>query len=285
MASTPTSGYSRSSRLSRFSRSIVTAIALCGLTGLAHAHADLERQIQSVTEQIAVAPSALLYLKRGELHHEHDEYASALADYAQAEKLDPTVDAVRLARARTFFKSGQLKPAHDVLDRYLETKPNHADAFLIRARVLAGLKQYPAAIRDFDRTLTVATHALPEWYIERSQAVVAAGEPLAALTGLDDGIARLGNLVTLQNAAIGIELQLHRYDAALARVDRVLSTLQRRESWLVRRGEILETAARGAEARRAFAEALTLIEQLPAHHRDAQSMRDLQARLQTKLKT
>ena len=108
-------------------------------------------------------------------------------------------------------------------------------------------------------------------------------EPLVALAGLDDGIQRLGNLVTLQDAAISIEVELKRYDAALARVDRVLGALQRQESWLVRRGEILEAAARNDEARRAFTEALSLIEQLPAHHRDAPSMRDLHARLRTKL--
>jgi tetratricopeptide (TPR) repeat protein len=258
------------------------AIALCGLPAIARAHGDLHAQIASVSEEIASAPTALLYLKRGGLQHDHENYPEALADYNRAERLDPSLDAIWLARGRTLFKSGQLIQARAAMDLYLKRKPAHADAFLLRARILSGLKHFTAAVRDFDRNLSLTPQPLPECFLERAEALVADGQREAALAGLDEGIRRQGNLVTLQSAAVAIELALGHHDAALARVDRVLAGLPRKEYWLVRRGEILESAGRHDEARRAFDEALASIERLPPHHRDTKSVRDLQQSLRLK---
>lgn len=103
------------------------------------------------------------------------------------------------------------------------------------------------------------------------------------LAGLDDGLRRLGNLVTLQDAAIALEIALGRIDAALARVDRMLADLPRKESWLARRGEILAASGRDDDARQAFTDALMTLERLPAPLRETAAMRDLQARLRSKL--
>ena len=175
MASTPTLSHLSSARALQCGWWIVSAFALSGFTVNVHAHADLERQIQTVSEAIATAPSALLFLKRGELYYVHEEYSPALSDFDRAERLDPALAAVRLARARTYFKAGQLKEARDILDRCLEAKPQQADALLLRARVLSTLKLSQAAGRDFDQTLSLSTHPLPEWFLERSQARLAAG--------------------------------------------------------------------------------------------------------------
>jgi tetratricopeptide (TPR) repeat protein len=259
------------------------AIAGVRLAPLARAHGDLEVQIHLVSEQIATAPSAALHLKRGILHHQHEEYARALDDFDQAEQLAPTRANIRFARSRTLFQSGQLTAARATLDKYLAQAPTHAEALLLRARVLAALKEHAAAVRDFDRNLELASEPLPDCYLERAAALVACGDRPAGLSSLDEGIRRLGNLVTLQNAAIALELELGRPDAALARVDRIMAGLERTESWLARRGEILETAGRLDEARRAYRDALSALERLPLHHRAAKAMRELQDRLRLKL--
>ena len=58
-----------------------------------------------------------------------------------------------------------------------------------------------------------------------------------------------------------------------------MATLRRKETWLARRGEILEAAGRHQEALSAYADALAALEQLPAQHRNLPPMRDLEARL------
>jgi tetratricopeptide (TPR) repeat protein len=262
---------------------LLFAIAGLHLAPVALAHGDLDVQIRLVSEEIARAPSAALYLKRGVLHHQHEDYVRALDDYDRAEELVPASAKIGFARSRTLFQSGQFTAARASLDRFLAQAPAHAEAFLLRARVLACLKEHAAAVRDFDRYLGLALEPLPDCYLERAAGLVASGDRHAGLSSLDEGIRRLGNLVTLQNAAIALELELKRPDAALARVDRIMTGLERTESWLARRGEILETAGRADEARRAYRGALSAIERLPLRHRDTKSMHELQDRLRLKL--
>lgn len=264
-------------------RRISLVTLLCFALADVRAHGDLDLQIQVVSAELATRPTAALFLKRGVLHHEHEDFSRALADFDQAVHLDPTLNAIWFARGRTCFKAGKLPEAKQALDVFLARIPTHAEALLLRARVLAGLHQFPAAIRDFDENLKRAPDPLPECFLERAQAIAAAGDKSAAVARLDEGMKRLGELITLQHAAIALELELNRYDAALARVDRILSHLDRKESWLARRGDILETAGRATEAAEAYRQALAAINRLPAHHRDAKSTRDLQSRLQLKL--
>ncbi|WP_414664742.1 tetratricopeptide repeat protein [Horticoccus sp. 23ND18S-11] len=247
------------------------------------AHGDLHGQIQRVAREIAAAPSARLHLQRGELYHDHEDFPAALADFAEAARLDSTLTAVDLARGRTLFKAGRLTEAHAALERYLAVKPAHADAYLLRARIRSGLRRYADAVADFDRNLALSPQASPESFLERAEAWAATGDHAAALAGLDEGLRRLGNLVTLQDAAIAFELALGRTDAALARVDRMLADLPRKESWLARRGEILAATGRTGDAREAFSAALAALERLPAPLRETAAMRDLHARLRLKL--
>src|SRR5262245_25396312 len=93
-------------RLLRRSRVPVILFAIAGGAPV-RAHGDLHLQIQQVTEEIAVLPSAGLFLKRGTLHHEHGEYTQALVDFDRAEKLEPASPAIAFARARTLFQTGQ----------------------------------------------------------------------------------------------------------------------------------------------------------------------------------
>ena len=264
---------------------ILIAITACIIPVTARAHGDLDAQIAAVSRQLDQAPRAVLYLKRGELHHEHEDFAAALADYDRAAQLAPQLSAISYGRARTLFQAGRLQPARESLDYYLKQKPGHAEGYLLRARVLVGLKDYPAAVQDFDRNLELTPQPLPECYLERAEALVALGDKERAVQSLDEGIGRLGSLVTLQSAAIAIELDLKRYDAALARVDFVMTGLRRKETWLERRGEILEAAGRRDEASRAYGEALAALEQLPAQHRNVKPMRELEARLRQRLGT
>jgi len=100
-----------------------------------------------------------------------------------------------------------------------------------------------------------------------------------ALRGLNDGIAKLGPIVSLQLPAIELELALGRHEAALARVDAVGAGAPRQEVWLARRGEILEQASRATDARRAYRAALLALEAA----RPTRATRELESRIQAAL--
>ena len=70
--------------------------------------------------------------------------------------------------------------------------------------------------------------------------------------------------MSLQLRALDLEISLRRFDDALTRVDLLTSASERRELWLKRRGDILVSAGRQAEARAAYVAAQTAIAALPA---------------------
>jgi tetratricopeptide (TPR) repeat protein len=255
----------------------------------AFAHDGLHDQIEQVTRRIAETPGdGALYLKRGELYRLHGEWDRALADLDRASRLAPGLAAVEFARGRTLLEAGRPAEARAALDRFLAHAPAHVEALLTRARARAALGEHAGAAADYTRALELMPRPEPDVYLERARALAAADRVEEAVRGLDEGIARLGPLVTLELCAVDLERRLGRVDAALARVDLLASRSPRKETWLARRGEILDAAGRADEARAAFAAALDAIRALPADRRTravVELERQLRDRLSVETKT
>jgi tetratricopeptide (TPR) repeat protein len=262
------------------------AFAVAGVlcASVAAAHDGIEEQIAALTTQISTSPADPdLRLRRADLYRVGQRWAEALADLDDVARLDPAMEAPDLVRAQVFFDTGAWKRAVDAATRFLERKPGTPAALLLRARSRARLGMRASAVDDF--TMALETRPLPDVYLERANVTAAAGPAGVqdALNGLDAGVARLGPIVTLELAAIDLELRQRRYDAALARLDRVSAQAARQESWLARRGDILEKAGRVPLARAAYREALTLAESRHASARPTRASQvlidDLRARL------
>ena len=156
---------------------------------------------------------------------------------------------------------------------------------VLRGRVLVELGRPLAASADYDRALELFdsenVRPDPAYYLERARALTAAGNREEALRGLVEGLERWGAPITMQLLAIELELGLGRHDAALERVERIAAAANRQETWLVRRGEILENAGRTTEARAAYIAALRAIDALPVGRRGNQAMRRLEQQART----
>jgi Flp pilus assembly protein TadD len=248
----------------------------------AFAHEGLHEQIAEVTAQIKLYPNdASLYLKRGELYRLHRNWQQAIADYQQVKHLAPELEVLEFAFGRLFFEAGQFKQANKWLNRYLLHNPQNVEALVLRAKVLARLGRHRAAANDYAKVITHSSKLKPDYFIERAWQLINTGRNgrLAALAVIDEGIKKLGPIVTLELFAIDIEVASRQYAAALERLERLAVQSPRKESWLVRRGEILLQAGRIAEAHKAFEQALAAIESLPAYHRYTKATVTLENRL------
>jgi predicted Zn-dependent protease len=268
-----------------FRKRVLILILVALLPSLAQAHEGLHEQIEAITAKIKRDPkNPSLYLQRGELHRLHRDWSRAAADYDSAERLRPALTVVDLARGKMFFDSGNFHRAKVTLDRFLDRQPKHYEGLVTRARVLAKLGSSAEAARDFSAALENSAVPEPELYLERAQVI---GTDKAgiddALRGLDEGIKRLGSVVTLQLAAIDLEARRRSYDGALHRLDLITAQSERKESWLVRRGEILKMAGRDEEARAAFNAALVAIESLAAGPRQSRATAALELRARAAL--
>jgi predicted Zn-dependent protease len=273
-------------RLKRFICVLSFAICIALLPSFVYAHEGLHEQIAAITAKIKRDPkNASLYLQRGELYRLHHDWSRAAADYDRAERLQPALKIVDLARGKMLFESGRIQRAKFTLDRFLSQQPRHYEGLMTRARVLAKLGERSAAAKDFTQALSVSSVPEPELYLERARVLAGDEQRVTeALRGLDEGINKLGPVVTLQLAAIDLELQRNNYDAALTRLDQIAAQSERKEAWLVRRGEILKLAGRDDQARAAFNAALVAIAALPASHRQSRSVTALELRARSALK-
>ena len=251
------------------------------LTSPLTAHDAVDDQIARVTAQITVTPtSADLLVRRAELYRESHRRNEALADLNRAEALEPAQPKVDFVRAAVFLDAGRPRAAIAAIDRFLERRGTDALGAAILARARVALGQYSEADAAFVRALALSP--LPELYIERSRALAASGSEglKRAVQALDEGIARLGPIVTLELEAIDLNLVMRQYEAALSRLDRVAAQASRQEQWLARRGAILEKAGRASEARATYEAALTAISALPSWTQATRATATLRARLQ-----
>jgi tetratricopeptide (TPR) repeat protein len=250
----------------------------------ASAHGDLHEQIAAVTREIAAHPrDARLYVKRGELHRFHGEIRAALSDYDRALSLAPASADAQLGRARALLAANRVQAARHALAEFVQARPDDAEGRLTFARCLVRLGRPRDAAAEYSRAIALLPRPSPDVYIERARAFASAGDRAAAIRGLDEGLWRLGPVVSLEVRAIDFEVAARNWDGALARVDRIVARTPRPESWLARRGDILAAAARPGEARTAFREALTAIERLPPRLRETRAMRRLEARVRGSL--
>lgn len=267
-------------------RTIALAIVLSFASARSAAHDDIRAQIEAVTARISESPDdAHLFLKRGQLYQLRKAWKAGLADFDRAARLEPSLDSVDLARGRLLFDAGRPKPAEVSLNRFLRKHADAGAAWLTLARVHRRLGRHAEAALDFTRAIDHLNEPKPGHYLERARALAALGDDAIdlALRGLDDGIHRLGLLVTLQTYAIKLNLRVRDYDAALQRLETISARSRRKERWLAYRGDILMSAGRNAAARGAYERALAAIGILRPRHRMTKAVRVLDEHIRAAL--
>ena len=240
----------------------------------AMAHGDLDCQVAEVSRVIRQAEAlrplpehelAQMHLDRAELHRLRRDWRRAEADYNRAARYEPSFHTVERARGHMLLDAGRPRQARAALERFLRLRVNDPEGLLLHARAMLALGAGARAVELLDRALAELKQPEPDHFIARADILVSLGaEQLPqALAGLDAGVARLGPIVSLDTRAIEIELQLGRYESALARVERQAAATVRKDIWHARRADILDRAGRTEQARAARREALRSLAALP----------------------
>jgi tetratricopeptide (TPR) repeat protein len=266
--------------------SVMTSLMLLVCLEPLFAHDEPYHRIDEITIEIEYNPDNLdLYIERGELYRLTSQLDLALSDFDQLALLDPDHETVNFHCGRLLFEAGQHQPARIALDQFLSVYPDDLQGLMVRARVLRKLKQPLLAVQDYSHALSLVSYPTPVLIIEQAEALVEVGESYVdlAIQSLDDAIQKHGPLILLESCAIELELGHYHYDAALARIDRLLQGTTRKERWLVRRGEILEKAGRIEEARATYEDALKALASLPNRLQQIPASQSLVAYINTLL--
>jgi len=252
-------------------------LIVVAVPGRVSAHADLEERIDRVTAKIRTGGgTAELYLQRADLHRQHGEFEEAFSDLESARRLDPSLEAIRLARARTLFDAGKPAECLGELDVFLKGERGHAPGLLLRAQCLVKLGRVTQSIEDYTAAVDAFASPAPDLFIERARAQAALGRFESAVKGLDEGLAKLGPVPGLELAAIEYLRQEGSFSAALGRAVRMTGRSAAKESGLLLQAELLEQAGRWTEAGQRFQEVRDRIAAHPESRRATGAARDLE---------
>jgi predicted Zn-dependent protease len=255
------------------------------------AHGDLHGQIAELTAQIKSAPAgsiklAVLHLHRGELHRLHGELEEAESDFEVVVRFDPErkqekLRDLDLARGRLYLDWGKPKQAKEALDRYVAKHGDDPAGLITLAQTLVKLGWGIEAVVHLDRAIAKHPQPEPDHFIGRAEMLEKLGAKHVdrAVRGLDEGIRRLGPVVTLEAKAIDLELKLKRWSSALRRVDLLHDRQSRKDIWLARKAEILDLAGQPQQAAEARRKALAAHDKLPPTVREQKLSVDLRKQL------
>jgi tetratricopeptide (TPR) repeat protein len=257
-------------------------VVLAGLDGEARAHVDPAELVRETGAQVVRRPDdPEAHLQHARAHRLMGEWDAALAALEVAARHGADPDEVGAARGLVLLDAGRPRFAKREFDRVLARRPGAYGLLFERGRACLALGRTAYAARDFGRAIAGMPHPRPEHVIARRDALLALGRRLDALAALDDGMARLGRIPSLQLPAIDLEVDLGRWEPALRRLDALLAQTVN-PAWVARRGDILVRAGRVTEARAEYARALALVKVRSAATR-VPAMTDLERRLQTTL--
>lgn len=259
-------------------RFISVLCACLALASFARAHGGLEEAISAVSSAIEKTPGdADLFLRRAELHRLHGSWSVALADYARARKLRPSLDVVNLGIAQMHVARGRDRAAVALLDRFVAAHPDSVTAFEIRARALERRGNWRAAERD----LAVAGQLSrePHFTSARAELLERHGETDAALRCLDETSRARGRLPALERQALAIETRAGRVGAALRRLDDFALREPRADAWHAEKAALLENAGRAADAQAEWKRADAALARMPQERRETRAARQLATRV------
>lgn len=265
--------------------SLVFTGALLAAPLALHAHGDDQLLIDALTEELAKKPDADLFIRRGELFRHHQQWAKAEADFVASAKLDPQLTLIDFFLARVQLESGAPAKAQPLIERYIDRAPAEPEGWFLRGEIAHALGRIEDAAQHYLEGIRRAPNPRPEHFLRRARILAAAPKPDRdrVLAATDEGIARLGPVISLVDYAITIELEAANYDAALQRIAAAMDNMPRRERWLVRQGDILVKCGRIPEAVASYRAALTAIESLPERYRDTVPMERLAADVRNSL--
>jgi len=247
-------------------------------------HGELDARIRSITTEIARSSNtASLYVQRGELHREHRDWTAALADFQHAAALDGSLVRIDFFRARVLNESGDTSNSRALLNAYLSVNTNDCDAFVLSAKMFALSNLTMSAVDHYSRAIAASREPDPELFLERASLLASQDKMNAALQGLDEGVEKTGGALTLHLRALELELALTNHVRALSRLEKIIAASPRKESWLVRRGDVFLQTGQNSEAREAFDAAAKAIAALPLRLQTSDPMKTLSEDIRRKL--
>lgn len=229
-------------------------------------HGDLSIRILEKSEEIERHPeNGLLYMQRGELYMQHEQPDSALADFLRSLELKPDTSTVYILLADAYLTLGEHGKGMVAVEEFLKQEPAHLKGIHTRACLFKAMGRLNAAVHDFEFVLNKGANPRPQDYMELAELYIRKDslDPAAAISVLNRGLDKLGNIISLQLKIYELERQRLNFQAAHQMLDKMMEPLSRKERLLVEKAEVYLQEGNLAEAAQFLVHAENAIAQLP----------------------
>lgn len=209
------------------------------------AHGDLPTAILELNRQIEQAPEdAQLFFRRALLYKAHGELDLALVDLYQALSIDPDLEVSHLHLARVYLQQNLLKFSIQHINHYIDKSPANPFAYQTRAAIFQKSGNYVSAVSDLRETIRLKNDRAirPDDYLILAENILKVDPQnyQDATNVIQDGLKRLGQLISLQSYLLDLLLEQQNCTAALQLVDKIMEPFARKHKWLLKKAEILE---------------------------------------------
>jgi tetratricopeptide (TPR) repeat protein len=143
-------------------RSLAVVLGSRGAAYLAKQQYD--SALADFDQAIRLDPSrGLIFAHRGAVRLAKGDNEGAAQDLDEAQALDPADPNIAGMRGEFFFQRGAFDRAIEELDRLIRVDPNRSTAFYLRGASYEGLHRFDRAIEDFDQAIRLNAVYIAAW--------------------------------------------------------------------------------------------------------------------------
>lgn len=253
-----------------------SALLLLSSSAICHASASIPERLDIIGKQIQKHPDdAELYIQRGRVYRDAEQWDMALQNYAKAHEIAPDMYQVLFWQGDAWLNQGHYQQAQDAFQQYLSHKPNDSSVHIELARVFIHLGRYHEAAEHYDYVITNGANPVPQIYLDRARCLMKIKpQPVAEIqSGLQQGLNRYPNNVTILDEMIAFSLSINAYTDAITQLDLLPDQLQQQPKWLIKRADIEKLRGNRERAITLYQQALANLDSLPEKRQKAPAYR------------
>jgi len=242
-------------------------------------HGDLGKRIVAVSNEIKIAPdSAYLYLKRAKLYFQHEEFNKSIKDLEKSESLGYDSIEQKLLFAKSNFSLMDFVTALSYCEDILKTEPNNVRAIKVKAETYLEQGNFQKSALAFEEVIRHSSENFPENYIDASNAWEMLNNDIGyqnATEIVQEGIEKLGNLISLYDRLIELAINAKDYNSAIEVQRKVITLSPRKESAYYKLSEIYVLNDNREQALASLNLAKQYFNELPIRLQNTQFMKEL----------
>jgi tetratricopeptide (TPR) repeat protein len=239
-------------------------------------HGDLDQRILEKTKEIELHPGeAHLYLDRGQLYMQHEDYARAKTDFSFCMDHALINTDVLIGLSESLFCLNQPDSAFIYVEQALDIEPDHFSALELKSLILNRLERYCEAAHTLQHLLSISTDPTPLLFLRAStymSSCTEKGSDEIAVDIVKDGLNRLGEIHSLEKQLICLYRQMNRNDEAILVQTSIIDQAELKVRPYYERANLYAEMKNTEKAKEDLVIAFYLLEQLPANKKNIPSM-------------